>query len=427
VKDVKNRSPREFKGFLPKHETLLWKNLSLDEVNKLTAYTCGKNTGSYYAESSHMKGSGRRKTFQFQYIDGVDKKCVGIELLQRDKDIVGRAVFARYTRGNVKIDFEKDKCKDYPLAASADGGGYGLRDLCVVFDAEVESNVRTDDVKNATVLPSKTQNAGKAWQENGNVATLTLPNGEKLEFVKCPAGTVDYRVGCCGWAKYDVPCSKVVKITRPYWIMMRPLARRNFKSYPASNAFQGGTNKKPDDPYDYPEANQSTVESFAESLSVELKEELPNGYVIRLPSFAEWDYAMRANSRDPKDPYADFDNDRNGNNKKVFEGCGNGTTPKNKWGIHEVSRERLLDRVDESNAIIERDKDKKHKAKVFALKFTPEMATDPLMWTDGDKYIPLIRRHVWFDCLEANRNWGHIRLVVGPDLVSEWRAKHGKK
>ena len=273
---------------------------------------------------------------------------------------------------------------------------------------------------------------GKAWQEKGNTAMLTLRNGEKLEFVKCPAGDIYYRIGLLCWERYNEPKTKRAKISRPFWIMTRPLAKRNLKMYEQFNAKWQGR----DDQYDYVQINHRDAESFAETLTDEVRESLPRGYVVRNPSFAEFEYAIRANSHSPSDPYCNFDNFYDEVAKKIFVNDPQGKSPKNEWGVHEFfMKEQLLDKFSDENSVFEcwgKDKKRMGPSKltsIHIIRWNPVMTVDPLVWTENPDRLPAWRRldrcnGIVMTCIDA---LGQCRLVVGPDLVSEWKAKNAKK
>ena len=273
---------------------------------------------------------------------------------------------------------------------------------------------------------------GKAWQEKGNTAILTLRNGEKLEFVKCPAGDIYYRIGLLCWERYNEPKTKRSKISRPFWIMTRPLAKRNLKMYEQFNSKWQGR----DGLYDYVQINHRDAELFAEALTDEVRESLPRGYVVRNPSFAEFEYAIRANGHSPSDPYCNFDNFYDEVAKKIFVNDPQGKSPKNEWGVHEFfMKEQLLDKFSDENSVFEcwgKDKKRMGPSKltsIHIIRWTPVMAVDPLVWTENPDRLPAWRRldrcnGIVMTCTDA---LGQCRLVIGPDLVSEWKAKNAKK
>ena len=272
--------------------------------------------------------------------------------------------------------------------------------------------------------------AGSAWQEKGNTATLTLKNGEKLEFVKCKPGEVEIRLGNM-WDR----SSKKVSITRPFWVMVRPLTNRDVRDYSSWK-----THKVPEEGVDYVEGFHADAMGFAKDVTEEVRQLLPKGYVVRLPSYAEWDYSYHANSEDAYDPYNNFKCAFQNNKARVdavlgAQGkggrrCLDGKTTKNAWGLHEYSREKLLDRVDDENSVPNRAWRKNDKFDVTPIKNLKEEFAedkDPLFWSEVPDAYHLWRGQSDWNGFAASLAGSNTRLVVGPDLVSEWKAKHAKK
>ena len=271
--------------------------------------------------------------------------------------------------------------------------------------------------------PAPAAKVGKAWQEKGNEATLDL--GEKygkLEFVKCPAGRVDMVVSSGGET-----CK--VNISRPFWIMKKPITLK-----------QGRYRQGPIDKDEYPFWRREQIESVIDRISTDFRSDFPMGYVMRLPTLAEWEYAFHANTHDRKNPYYDLTKNHRDDEfgKKIYDvpGCIN---PKvaNDWGLTDYSWEKVLDKftVGELKAF-NGGFDPVNKPGNVSVIPKPSEKTDPLYWTEDEPnqiYISRMPDWVLWRCRmpagtkDAGNDNTHTRLVIGPDLVSEWKAKHGKK
>ena len=138
----------EFKGVLPSiQHVLLWKNVSLKEINQLQAGLCGSFIPNGRVQSCYMKENGTRKTFQFQAIDGRHIKCVGVELVQKDGDVYGRIVYARHTKyASKEVDFDLNPGGKMDIAKTETDIGYAVKELSII-DVKAEGNGDADAKK----------------------------------------------------------------------------------------------------------------------------------------------------------------------------------------------------------------------------------------------------------------------------------------
>ena len=263
--------------------------------------------------------------------------------------------------------------------------------------------------------------ANSAWQEKGNTATLDLGKGEKIEFVKCPPGEFKMLID---YGKYE---TIDVKMTRPFWIS---------KTHMSKGQFQAAMKLPVDAATRTHRQSISRVkeqkEGMFEKMNCDYGAVLPAGYVIRYPSIAEWEYAYHANTRDANDPHwhtrtylnASFDI-----LKTKDENVG--STVANKWGITDLRAQNILmDRFDENELEYEGGGGFSGRAK----KILKPQGTDPFYWTDNEGYVcqeigcSFDFRDMFSEAKRDYTTWKrNFHLVVGPDLVSEWKAKHGKK
>ena len=301
--------------------------------------------------------------------------------------------------------------------------GHGLR-LCLPLAGGAAASAPA--IKSAPVAM-----VGKAWQEKGNEATLTLKDGVKIDFVKCPAG--DFKMLCVyGWE----PQSFRARISRPFWIAKMGLTKQQLSSiFPEIERLKPKAGE---------ERNRVGVdECLALELFDRLREDFANSlpascrnYVFRMPSMAEYEYAYHANTHDRNDPYIHIDqknlskkdNDDMGSlNKK----CGENRP--NAWGIHDLfGCMTFLDRLDSSNSVVNEKPGEGWFKNFYGVKsvIKPKDGTDPFFWTESESYLAASS---WWGQFSFGRNGikggvvGTLSLVIGPDLVSEWKAKNGKK
>ena len=202
------------------------------------------------------------------------------------------------------------------------------------------------------------------------------------------------------------------------------------------------------------------AKQFCESMNKKFKRYLPkSGYVYRLPTEAEWMYALYANCKDESDPHAQF---LSGNKSAVNEIAVTeddkmkmvrrnglpanripeyvwppmkvGTKKPNVWGIYDMlgnGSELILDTCQIDNF-------KKHWGRnehtdlmgAFPYK---EKEVDPLYYAPRNAscpcscYIRGLHNKVVAQIDRNVEQYACFRLVIGPDLEREQAAKNGKK
>ena len=116
---------------------------------------------------------------------------------------------------------------------------------------------------------------------------FSLAQGIDLEMVACPAGTFKMS-NAPGGPNGDG--THEVKLTRTYWIASSCVTRAMYKVFEADydKDEKKDGEKKPDDQV----TGYARAEAFASWLNKRFQSKLPRGYVFRLPSEAEWEYAM---------------------------------------------------------------------------------------------------------------------------------------
>lgn len=303
---------------------------------------------------------------------------------------------------------------------------------------------------------------------------ITIPMGKGVEMVLMPIPAGTFTMGyenVSEWLRHAL-LPHPVTITRPFWMGKFPVTREQYAclgklpDIPPTSAFSKWCNalggKIP-----VGGVLPVTIDEFLDQMNRKFKRFLPQGYVFRLPTMAEWEYACRANGNPEKDWYAmrdtsklsldDFkknflsveDRQQMANEKSLpflLKGIGQlplpvGTKPPNPWGLCDMRGnlflEYAMDRFPSGTPI---------KMSNTHGQMTPEtldwtgMEIDPLFWNEdkdaigcatetmlwfGEKdlqNVSVIRRIFYTRKRYASNSWG-FRVVIGPDLVKERKQK----
>ena len=264
---------------------------------------------------------------------------------------------------------------------------------------------------------------------------INLVTDAEFKFEACPAGS--FMMGYEG-DRMSPNFRHRVNLPRPFWIARYQTTKRLYSTFRRVNYMSdeeilyGGM----DTPHGG--ISRKDMDDFCAFLTYRNRNRLPKGYVFRLPTDAEWEYALNAKCSDPQDPYVRFKNgDRSVAEeitvswesvdklraahglapiKRNAAGEGAifavGTRRPNAWGIYDMlgnGQEYVLDTIPEGD--IQRPGGEGTLGSAYDMGYADE-ETEPLRWFDGPgKFLDLTRggkRYYRF-----NAKW-YERVVVGP-------------
>ena len=287
---------------------------------------------------------------------------------------------------------------------------------------------------------------------------INLGTEAEFEFAACPAGS--FKMGFEGDPS-DGAFRHKVNFTRPFWIARCQTTKRLYdtfrkvremnredKAYGGMDSPMGGLSR-------------DAIDAFCAFLTRRNKDRIPDGYVFRLPTDAEWEYALNANCDDPEDPYVKF---RNGDKSVadeiavVLEDVNDararhglkaitskdwvgpvfavGTKRPNAWGIYDMlgnGSEMVLDTLP-SNAV-KTEYGEGVIGRQNAFKYLDE-ETDPLRFAGAQDVLYVFRgRPRWsrfaasWYCRTVRKAYpgsSHqqvFRVVLAPDILAERQSK----
>lgn len=305
--------------------------------------------------------------------------------------------------------------------------------------------------------------ASKIKMVDGRPAALKfeLARDVDLELEGCPAGkfTMGYAAGSWNDDGKTAPKHEV-SITRPFWIGKFQVTRGQAKSLDVSlkdshlsvqSAFDGKDGDTCSAVMSYDSMN-----AFCGKLTEKFAAEIPSGYVFRLASNAEWEYASKAGDFSEKNPamlyaghkespYILTQHDKLELLKKkniewkdspvVLPAFPGGLKRSNGWGIFDMlgnHPEVTMDRIPKNVPAVVAYQKEKESGIIVEMAYA-KRETDPLMYYESEWNV-LVRGR-WDACLlmegcSANRiqgigGYGYaFRVCLGPDLIAEKKAKN---
>ena len=352
-------------------------------------------------------------------------------------------------RGGCRYEKKQDCASGHRVAqtTSYSGGGVGFR-LCMNAEGPAGASARGNDVPVASVK-APDANAKRPMK-------IQLGGGVEIEMLPCPAGT--FTMGSIGSSsRQSAWRAHRVTISRSFWMSRYPL------TYAQAKAITGKTCKEenqwgvPPFPWaalggDKTPAGASPRQALEllETMNAKYARRLPKGYVFRFPTEAEWEYGFKGG----KEGYWDGDAckrriisveerqkamERKGLKVRDFEKfpwvlpyVPVGTKEPNEWGFYDLLGNGwtyLLDTVEGDHA----DRLLDVGADEILAGLYKDGDTDPVPYYEGKGKRIVMRGSGWgdakfkgqrykkvlFSCADVFHHDGHIRLVIGPDLLKE--------
>ena len=342
----------------------------------------------------------------------------------------------------------------------------GRRTLVDVADHVAELAAASNSAAMVRVLQEGAFNLYRTADALGRAAERHVPfwinlgTDAEFEFRACPAGS--FMMGCDDDRRSPRFRHKV-NLPRPFWIAKYQTTKRLFNTFRSvtpmteEEELYGGM--------DVPHGGLSRKEmlGFCIFLTRCNKDRLPKGYVFRLPTDAEWEYALNANCDDPADPYVRF---RNGDEsaakevavswswvnefraergyKPVNNGQGTvfavGTRRPNAWGIHDMlgnGKEYVLDTVP-LGLVPKAHGEGRIEDCAYDFGYADE-ETEPLRYFDGPAGDVITRGTKirsrfdinWYDrtVVEPGSHYNGnfvFRIALAPDILAERRKEPAK-
>jgi len=288
---------------------------------------------------------------------------------------------------------------------------------------------------------------------------INLGTDVEFAFAACPAGS--FQMGCDGDFRRE-NFRHTVNFPRPFWMARLQTTKRLYDMF--NKVADLSEEERANGGMDLPMGGlpRTEMEAFCEFLTLRNRSRIPEGYVFRLPTDAEWEYALNAGSDDPDDPYVKF---RNGDktvadeiaatlsfvNKRrreqgadeVEDGQGTpfqvGQRRPNAWGIFDMlgnGGEALLDTIPN---VVTYEFGEGIFDKPFDFGYEEGM-TDPVRYTTATNRLALMRGTArwcrfnpqWYGrvVVECCGHWHGsftFRVVLAPDILRERGLEGGAK
>ena len=287
---------------------------------------------------------------------------------------------------------------------------------------------------------------------------INLGTDAEFEFAACPAGL--FTMGFEG-DQTDASFRHKVNITRPFWIARYQTTKRLYDTF--RKVQEMSDEEKAYSGMDSPVGgiSRGEIDAFCDFLTMRNKSRIPEGYVFRLPTDAEWEYALNANCEDPEDPYVRFKNGdksveaeisvvlKDVNGDRVEHGLAEitskdwvgpvfavGTKRPNAWGLYDMlgnGSEMVLDTLPQNAVKIGDGEGRIGRENVHDYQ---DEETDPLRFSGTENVLLVLRGRPRWSRFAASwycrtvrieyPKWSRgqvFRVALAPDILAERNAK----
>lgn len=229
----------------------------------------------------------------------------------------------------------------------------------------------------------------------GTVVEVDI-GGCPLQFVSCPAGK--FRMGYS--EKPEVAACREIEISSPFWMTKGRLTMEQLR---ALGAQEGVTENK--EGFACVDEASLMVEKLPQLLNKRFEGRVPEGYVFRLPTEAEFEYVQKAGAV--------------GNDPRLAWGYSDDTdSVPNPWGVQKLfysgGKDCFWDRVGRGKDVVSRFARNTHWTDLVSINYENQPSRDPVGWCEGNRWAVL--RRVRNNKLTGRRLYGStFYFVLAPD------------
>ena len=276
-------------------------------------------------------------------------------------------------------------------------GKHGCRIVINAMHDEIKDAERQAKAKNWVGMTETTpvEREFKIGVAPGTVVEVDI-GGCPLQFVSCPAGK--FRMGYS--EKPEVAACREIEISSPFWMTKGRLTMEQLR---ALGVQEGVTENK--EGFACVDEASLMVEKLPQLLNKRFEGRVPEGYVFRLPTEAEFEYVQKAGAV--------------GNDPRLAWGYSDDTdSVPNPWGVQKLfysgRKDCFLDRVGGGKDVVSRFARNTHWTDLVSINYENQPSRDPVGWCEGNRWAVLRRvrnRKLTGSCLYGSTFY----FVLAPD------------